>query len=91
MALPEIPTPPTVPARTQDPATFNVNIAAFLAFFQTLTAAINEWSDELPDEVNAAIAAAVAAYDPNGRYSAAEIDEIFAQFRADAFFLAATM
>lgn len=91
MALPLIPTPPTVPSRTQDPATFNTNIAAFLAFFATLTAAINEFSVELPDEVDDQIQAAIAAYDPDGAYSKVEIDEILANYRAMSTARSATM
>lgn len=91
MALPIIPTPPTVPSRTQDPATFNVNIAAFLTFFVTLTEAINEFSVELPDEVDSQIQAAIAAYDPDGAYSKVEIDEILANMRATSSARAATM
>ena len=91
MALPVIPTPPTVPSRAQDPETFNINIAAFLAFFLTLTEALNDFSAAVPAEVNNAIEDAVAAYDPEGNYSAVEIDtlldETMTRLRARAFFL----
>lgn len=78
MALPIIPTPPTTPSRTQDPATFNTNIAAFLGFFGTLTQALNQFASEMPAEVDQAIAAAVAAYDPDGAYSAVQVDALLA-------------
>jgi hypothetical protein len=78
MAFTTIPTPPPTPARNQDPETFNVRIAAFLAFFASLTEALNSYASEVPGEVDTAIADAVAAYDPDGQYSAVQIDGFLA-------------
>lgn len=87
MALPELTPPPAVPERTQAPATFNTNTAAFLNWMATLRGELDAWGDQLPVEfadqlaaVDQAIADAVAAYDPEGQYSAAQVDALLANY-----------
>jgi hypothetical protein len=91
MPLPTPPEAPPVPSRTQDDPTFNDNIIAFLAFVVSFIAFIKNWNTALAGEVDSRISAAVAAYDPNGAYSAAQIDAKLAELEARTFFLTSTM
>jgi hypothetical protein len=79
MALPTPPTAPAVPTRESGKATFNVTLPAFLAFIVTFIDFIKAWNTAMPAEVDQAIADAVAAYDPDGQYSGAQIDALLAQ------------
>lgn len=77
MALPEIDPLPTPPSQT-DPANFEDDSEAFVIALTVLVLQINAWSGALPGVIAQAIADAVAAYDPEGAYSADQVDALLA-------------
>lgn len=78
MALPII-TPLPDPPSIADPANFETQAEVFLSALAPWTDDVNELGTAMPGEINSAIAAAVAAYDPDGAYSAVQVDALFAE------------